>query len=196
MTTENIVILAITIVIIVYFISIYNDLIGKRNLFKNAFSQIDIQLKRRYDLIPNLVETAKKFMEHEKNTLESVIKARNNCLQASQHAAKDPTNTESVVKLSQMEATLSGSLGKLFALNENYPELKSDQTMIQLQEELVSTENKLSFARQFYNDCVMDYNTYREIFPNSFISGFFKFKNAILWEIKDSAERQNIKIKF
>lgn len=193
---EFIIVLVVILGIVVFFISIYNRLVSLRNRFKNAFSQIDVQLKRRYDLIPNLVETAKAYMKHERETLEAVVKARNSAISANQRAASDPADTQAVHELMGAEAALSGALGKLFALAENYPDLKANQTMSQLMEELTSTENKIAFARQAYNDSVMTYNTAIESFPNSIIANRYQFKAAELWEIESSHEREPIKVSF
>ncbi len=175
---------------------IYNKLVALRNRFKNAFAQIDVQLKRRYDLIPNLVEIAKKYMQHERETLEAVINARNQAASAQQTAAAAPGNPAAMKGLLGAEAALTGSVGKFFALMENYPDLKANQNMSQLMEELTSTENKIAFARQSYNDAVMSYNTARETFPNVLIAGPFGFGEAALFEITDAAEREAQKVKF
>lgn len=177
-------------------IGLYNKLIKLRNRFKNAFAQIDVQLKRRYDLIPNLVETAKGYIKHERGTLEAVIAARNQATQASQRAAADPANAESIRGLLGAEGTLTGALGKLFALVEGYPDLKANQTMQQLMEELTSTENKISFARQAYNDAVMIYNTACETFPSVVVANTMGFKHAELFEIKSEEERKAVKVTF
>jgi len=181
----------------VWLISIYNGLVASRNLFKNAFAQIDVQLKRRYDLIPNLVETAKGYLQHERGTLEAVIAARAGAQSANQRAAANPADADAMKRMITAEAGLSGALGKLFALSESYPELKANQTMMQLSEELTSTENKISFARQAYNDAVMSYNTAIETFPNSFVAGFGGFREATLLEATESAEeRKPVKVSF
>ena len=178
-------------------ISIYNGLVALRNRFKNAFAQIDVQLKRRYDLIPNLVEVAKGYMAHEKGTLEAVIAARNGASTAAQKAASNPADGEAIQGLMAAEAGLSGALGKLFALAEAYPDLKANENMLSLQEELTSTENKVGFARQGYNDSVTEYNTARESFPDVIFAGFFQFKAAELLQATESAEeRQAVKVKF
>ncbi len=178
-------------------ISIYNGLVALRNRFKNAFAQIDVQLKRRYDLIPNLVETAKGYMAHEKGTLEAVIAARNGASTAAQKAAANPADGAAIQGLMAAEAGLSGALGKLFALAEAYPDLKANENMLSLQEELTSTENKVGFARQGYNDSVTEYNTARESFPDVIFAGFFQFKAAELLQATESAEeRQAVKVKF
>ncbi len=174
----------------------YNGLVTLRNRFKNAFAQIDVQLKRRYDLIPNLVETAKGYMKHERDTLEAVIKARNAASSASTVAAANPGDPAAMQQLMGAEAALTGTLGKLFALSEAYPDLKANQNMAQLMEELTSTENKVSFARQAYNDAVMAYNTKREIFPSNLVAGMFNFGPAELFEIKNETEREAPKVAF
>ncbi|MGF1657352.1 MAG: LemA family protein [Verrucomicrobiales bacterium] len=186
----------ILLLIVVFIIGIYNNLVTLRNRFKNAFAQIEVQLKRRYDLIPNLVETAKGYMAHEKDTLDAVIKARNMAASANQAAAADPSDPSAMQKLNQSEGALGGALGRLFALAEAYPDLKANQNMMQLSEELTSTENKVSFARQAYNDSVMQYNTAREVFPNNIIAGMFNFVAAQLFEIENPGEREAPKVSF
>jgi LemA protein len=177
-------------------ISIYNRLVAGRNRFKNAFAQIDVQLTRRYDLIPNLVETAKGYMKHERETLEAVINARNTAVSGLKAAAADPSNPDAMKKLADAEQGLSGALGRLFALSEAYPDLKANENMMQLSEELTTTENKVAFARQAYNDTVMDYNTLRESFPNNFFAGWFNFRAAELLDIEDEAKRETPKVSF
>ena len=178
-------------------ISIYNGLVALRNRFKNAFAQIDVQLKRRYDLIPNLVETAKGYMAHERQTLEAVIAARNTAVGANQRAAADPADAAAIQGLATAEAGLSGALGRLFALSESYPDLKANQNMMQLSEELTSTENKIAFARQAFNDAVMSYNTRVESFPDNILAGMFQFKSAELLQATESAEeRKAPKVSF
>ncbi|HEX4975612.1 MAG TPA: LemA family protein [Pseudomonadales bacterium] len=174
-----------------YFVGIYNNLVRLRNQYKNAFSQIDVQLKRRYDLIPNLVETTKTYLSHERGTLEAVIAARNKAQTANLDADPEHMNT-----LIQAESGLNQALGRLIALTENYPELKANQNMMQLSEELTSTENKIGFARQAYNDSVMSHNTAIESFPDLFIARSFRFFPAKLWESQDSVEREPLKISF
>jgi LemA protein len=181
----------------VWLISIYNGLVAARNRFKNAFAQIDVQLKRRYDLIPNLVETAKGYLKHERGTLEAVIAARTGAQSANLRAAANPADADAMKQMIAAEAGLSGALGKLFALSESYPDLKANQTMMQLSEELTSTENKISFARQAYNDAVMSYNTAIETFPDSFVAGFGGFREATLLEATESPEeRKPVKVSF
>jgi LemA protein len=195
MTT--IIIVAILLVLFVAFpIAIYNRLVALRNRFKNAFAQIDVQLKRRYDLIPNLVETAKAYLKHERETLEAVIQARNQAQQTERQAAQDPGDPDSMKRLMQAEQGLSGALGRLFALSENYPDLKANQNMMQLTEELSSTENKIAFARQSFNDAVMNYNTGREKFPNIIFANMFGFREAQLFEIESAEERQAPRVSF
>jgi LemA protein len=180
----------------VFAISIYNRLVAGRNRFKNAFAQIDVQLTRRHDLIPNLVETAKGYMKHERETLEAVITARNTAVSGLKAAAADPSDPEAMKNLAQAEQGLSGALGRLFALSEAYPDLKANENMMQLSEELTTTENKVAFSRQAYNDSVMDYNTQRESFPNNFFAGWFNFRAAELLEIEDEAKREVPKVSF
>jgi len=186
----------IVAIVAVVAIGIYNNLVTLRNRFKNAFSQIDVQLKRRYDLIPNLVEVAKTYMKHERETLEAVITARNSAASANQKAAGDPGDPSAMKGLMGAEAALTGTLGKLFALSENYPDLKANQNMMQLTEELSTTENKVAFARQAYNDSVMTYNTAREVFPSSIVAGALNFGPAQLFEIENPTEKEAPKISF
>jgi LemA protein len=180
----------------VFAISIYNRLVASRNRFKNAFAQIDVQLTRRHDLIPNLVETAKGYMAHEKDTLEAVINARTAAVSGLKEAAKDPSDPAAMKALAEAEQGLSGALGRLFALSESYPDLKANENMMQLSEELTTTENKVAFARQAYNDSVMDYNTLRESFPNNFFAGWFNFAPAELLEIEDETKREVPQVSF
>lgn len=170
------ILLAVLVAVAIWAMTLYNGLVAARNRFKNAFAQIDVQLKRRYDLIPNLVETAKGYMAHERETLEAVIKARNQAVTAAQAASGNPGNPAAMAALGQAEGALTGVLGKMFALAEAYPDLKANQNMLALQEELTSTENKVSFARQGYNDSVMEYNTRRESFPDTIFAGMFGFQ--------------------
>jgi len=189
-------ILVILVVLVVLAISIYNRLVAGRNRFKNAFAQIDVQLTRRHDLIPNLVETAKGYIKHERETLEAVINARNTAVSGLKAAAADPSDPAAMKNLAEAEQGLSGALGRLFALSEAYPDLKANENMMQLSEELTTTENKVAFARQAYNDSVMDYNTLRESFPNNFFAGWFSFRAAELLEIEDEAKREVPKVSF
>ena len=182
--------------VLVYVISSFNKLVGLRNRFKNAFAQIDVQLKRRYDLIPNLVETAKGYLKHERGTLEAVIAARNAASAANTRAAANPGDPAAMKELMAAESTLGGTLGRLFALSEAYPELKANTTMNNLMEELTSTENKVSFARQAYNDSAMTYNTARESFPSNIIAGMFQFTPAELFQIENKAEKEAPKVSF
>src|SRR5262245_12733289 len=191
------VVLGVIVALAVWAIAIYNGLVALRNRFKNAFAQIDVQLKRRYDLIPNLVETAKGYIKHERETLEAVIKARNVAVGAAQAAAAAPGNPAAMQSLGQAEGALTGVLGRLFALAESYPDLKANQNMLALQEELSSTENKVAFSRQAYNDSVMEYNTKRESFPDTIFAGMFNFGPAELLQATESAEeRKAPKVSF
>ncbi len=175
---------------------IYNSLVSLRNRFKNAFAQIDVQLKRRYDLIPNLVEVAKGYLKHERETLENVTKARNIAYTASQAAAANPADANAMKSLVSAETGLTGALSRLMVVSEQYPDLKANQNMMQLTEELTSTENKIAFARQAYNDSVMTYNTTRETFPNVVFAGMFGFLPAELFKIEDATERNAPKVQF
>lgn len=194
--TALIILIALVVLVIAWSVGIYNKLISLRNRFKNAFAQIDVQLKRRYDLIPNLVEIAKNYMKHERETLEGVIQARNQAQQAEKQAAQKPDDPEAIKNLMGAEQALSGSLGRLFALSENYPDLKANQNMMQLSEELSSTENKIAFARQAFNDSVMNYNTYREKFPNMIFANMFSFSEAQQFIIDSPEERKAPKVSF
>jgi len=180
----------------IFSIGIYNGLVRLRNLFKNAFSQIDVQLKRRHDLIPNLVETAKAYMAHESGTLEAVIAARNGAESARQAAAANPGDAVALQKLGAAEGGLGGMIGRLFAVAEAYPDLKANANMMQLSEELTTTENKVAFARQAYNDSVLAYNNKREVFPNNIFAGIFGFSEAALFEIEAPAEREVPNVQF
>ena len=190
------VLLLLAIVLGLWVAGIYNSLVALRNRFKNAFAQIDVQLKRRYDLIPNLVETAKGYMKHEHDTLEDVIKARNIAYTASQSAAANPADAGAMKNLVSAESGLTGALSRLMVVSEQYPDLKANQNMMQLTEELTSTENKVSFARQAYNDSVTVYNTTRETFPNVIFAGMFGFTDAQLFQIEESTERNAPKVNF
>jgi len=187
---------AVIVLLIAWVVSLYNRLVTFRNRYKNAFSQIDVQLKRRYDLIPNLVETAKGYIRHERETLEAVVAARNHAVTAEQQAAARPGDPEAMRQLQSAEAGLTGTLGRLFAVAEAYPDLKANQNMMQLSEELTSTENRVAFARQAYNDSVMSYNNRREVFPSSIVAGMFNFASAALLEIEDPAKREAPKVSF
>jgi LemA protein len=182
--------------LLVYAVSSFNKLVGLRNRFKNAFAQIDVQLKRRYDLIPNLVETAKGYLKHERGTLEAVIAARNVASAASVRAAANPGDPGAMKELMAAENTLGGALGRLMVVSEAYPELKANTTMNNLMEELTSTENKVSFSRQAYNDSVMTYNTARESFPTNILAGMFNFAPAEPFQIENKAEKEAPKVSF
>jgi LemA protein len=182
--------------VLMWLVSAYNRLVSLRNRYKNAYAQIDVQLKRRYDLIPNLVETAKGYIKHERGTLEAVIAARNAASTANTKAAQNPGDASAMKELSGAETALTGSLGRLFALSEAYPDLKANTTMMQLMEELTSTENKVAFARQAYNDSVMAYNTQRETFPTNTIAGMFNFTAAESFVIDKPEEKEAPKVSF
>ena len=190
------IVLVIIVFLVVACVAMYNSLVTLRNRFKNAYSQIDVQLKRRYDLIPNLVETAKGYIKHERGTLEAVTNARNQASSANAKAAVNPGDAGAIKNLIGAEAVLTGALGRLFAVAEAYPDLKANQTMSQLMEELSTTENKIAFARQAYNDAVMSYNIGREKFPNVIIAGAFGFSEAVLFEISVPEEREAVKVSF
>jgi LemA protein len=191
-----IILLVVVAVLVFWGIGIYNRLVSSRNGFKNAFAQIDVQLTRRYDLIPNLVETAKGYMKHERETLEAVITARNSALAGLKAAASNPGSAAAVDQLAGAEAGLGGALGRLFALAESYPDLKANANMMQLSEELASTENRVAFARQAFNDAVMSYNNTREMFPNSLLAGTFGFEPAKLLEGPAPEKREPPKVSF
>ncbi len=190
------IVLAVILGLVVWVVLIYNKLVTLRNAFRNAFAQIDVQLTRRHDLIPNLVETAKGYMAHERETLEAVIQARNQAASSLKQAAADPTNLVAIGQLGEAEGMLAGTLGRLFALSEAYPDLKANQNMMQLSEELTATENRVAFARQAYNDAVMVYNNAREVVPNNFIAGPFGFVAQPLLEIENVAMRAVPKVSF
>jgi LemA protein len=183
------VILAIIVLFVVWAVGLYNGLVAARNGFKNAFAQIDVQLTRRHDLIPNLVETAKGYLAHERQTLEAVINARNVAVAGLKAASANPGDPAAVQQLAGAENALTGALGKLFALAEAYPDLKANQNMMQLSEELTATENRVAFSRQAYNDAVMGYNNKREMFPGSIVAGMFAFLPAQLLEIESPEKR-------
>jgi LemA protein len=191
-----IVLVVAVFLLVVVIAGMYNRLVTLRNRYKNAFSQIDVQLKRRYDLIPNLVEVAKGYIKHERETLEAVIQARNAAYAAGQQAARNPGEPQAMTALGGAEGQLTGALGRLFAVAEAYPDLKANQNMLALQEELSATENKIAFARQAYNDSVMSYNTQREVFPTTVIASMFNFQAANLFEVEQPAEREAPKVSF
>ena len=188
--------LVLAVLAIAWFAGIYNNLVNLRNRFGNAFAQIDVQLKRRHDLIPNLVETAKAYLAHERQTLEAVIAARNSAEGARQSAASDPSDPQAMKRLVDAEAGLSGVLGRFFALSEAYPDLKANQNMMQLTEELSTTENKIAFARQAYNDAVMQYNNKCEMVPSNLVAGMFGFRKAEFFEVESESERAPVKVQF
>jgi len=190
------VIVVLGLIVVGWIVGNYNGLVTLRNRFKNAFAQIDVQLKRRYDLIPNLVETAKGYMKHERETLEAVIAARNTAYAASKAAAANPADAAAMKNLLGAESGLGGALSRLMVVSEQYPDLKANQNMMQLTEELTSTENKISFARQAYNDAVTGYNTKREVFPTNLIANMFNFAEAQLFQVDTAAERNAPQVKF
>ena len=190
------VLLAALVFVGFFLVGIYNTLVGLRNRFKNAFAQVDVQLKRRYDLIPNLVETAKGYMAHESGTLTAVVEARAKATQANVRFAGNPTDPAAMRDLAQAESGLSGALGKLMVVSENYPELKADATMRTLMEELASTENRIAFSRQAFNDAVLFYNNGREVFPQVFIANAFGFTAAEFFKIEDPVEKVAPKVAF
>ncbi len=190
------ILIAIGVLLALYLISVFNGLVRARNLMKNAFAQIDVQLKRRYDLIPNLVETAKGSMKHERETLEAVIRARNAAFTAVSQAAANPGNRAAMQSLMGAEAVLEQAMGRLMAVVESYPDLKANQNMMQITEELTSTENKVSFSRQAYNDAVMFYNNLREVFPNHLIAGVMGFSVAASYELQNPVEREAVRVQF
>ncbi|MBK1872138.1 MULTISPECIES: LemA family protein [Marinobacter] len=188
--------LIVIAVAVIYLVSIYNRLVSLRNQFKNAFAQIDVQLQRRHDLIPNLVEAAKAYLVHEKSTLTQVMEARNNAVSAQKDAARDPGDGTKIQRLGGAENLLTKALANFYAVAENYPDLKANETIQQLMEELSSTENRVSFARQAYNDGVMSYNIFREQFPNNVIAGMFAFKETSQLELESPEARQVPKVAF
>ena len=194
--TSFLIFLAILAAIVFWAIGIYNRLINERNRVKNAFAQIDVQLTRRYDLIPNLVEAVKGYMKHERETLEAVIKARNAAASSLDAAKADPANAQAIKELGASEGALASALGRLFALSEAYPDLKANQNMMQFQEELASTENKVAFSRQAFNDAVLQYNNSAQNFPNNIIAGMFNFALASFLEIESEEVRQAPEVSF
>jgi len=194
--TSFVIFLAIIAAVIFWAIGIYNRLVNERNRVKNAFAQIDVQLTRRYDLIPNLVEMVKGYMKHERETLQAVITARNSASSSLQAAKADPSNAQTMQELGASEGALTSALGRLFALSEAYPDLKANQNMMQLQEELASTENKVAFSRQAFNDTVLQYNNSAQNFPNNVIARFFSFDLASFLEIDGVEKRAAPEISF
>lgn len=196
MDTWLIVVLALVVVAVLSVVKIYNRLVGLRNRFRNAFAQIDVQLKRRYDLIPNLVETAKGYLKHERETLEAVISARNQAAAAGDRASQNPGDPAAMKSLSGAESGLAGALSRLMVVVERYPDLKADRTIAQMMEELTSTENRVAFARQAFNDAVMKYNTAIEVFPAVAVANMFGFNRAEFFEITAPEEREAQKVSF
>lgn len=194
--TTTLIGIAVIAVVVFGIVAIYNRLVSYRNQFRNSFSQIDVQLQRRHDLIPNLVEAAKAYMSHERNTLAEVMEARNGAVSAQKDAAADPADGGRIQKLGNAENLLSGALANFYAVSENYPELKANETVQQLMEELSSTENRVAFARQAFNDTVMNYNTYREQFPNNILAGMFSFKPADQLQLESPEARTAPKVTF
>ncbi|HEX9802673.1 MAG TPA: LemA family protein [Gammaproteobacteria bacterium] len=194
--TAGWIVLGLIAALVIYVIAIYNGLVALRNRVKNAFSQIDVQLQRRYDLIPNLVETAKGYLKHERETLEAVISARNQAQAAASRAGLDPTAAGAISELAGAENLLGAAMGRFFALAEAYPDLKANQNMMQLSEELSSTENRIAFARQAYNDAVMTFNTKCESFPDNLVANNFGFRQAELLELEDQQARKAVKVSF
>lgn len=188
--------LGVVLFLVMFIIKLYNSLITLRQQQKNSFSQIDVQLTRRYELIPNLVESAKAFMKHEQETLEKVILARNQAFQAKKNVSLDPSSAEAMTKLIAAESTVKSTMGSFLAVAESYPELKSNENMKTLMEELASTENRVSFSRQAYNDATMEYNIKREVFPSSLIASIFNFAPCALFELEDPKARQAVKVSF
>ena len=194
--TSFVILLAIIVALILYVVGIYNNLVNLRNRVKNAFAQIDVQLTRRYDLIPNLIEAVKGYMKHERETLDAVISARNAAISNLEAAKADPSNADAIKKLGAAEGLLDGALGHLFALSEAYPDLKANQNMMQLQEELASTENKVAFSRQAFNDSVLSYNNKVENFPNNVIADMFRFELASFLDIQSEEKREVPNVTF
>lgn len=196
MPTTLLVLISVIVVVAIYVIIIFNSLVSFRNRVKNAFSQISVQLQRRHELIPNLVESAKAYMAHEKETLTAVIEARNQAKTATEAADAHPESASAIKELMKAEMALSGSLGQFFALSENYPQINADQTISDLMEELTSTENKVSFSRQAYNDAVMNYNTYREQFPNFIVANMGGFKPSASFHLDSIDYKKPVKVSF
>lgn len=194
--TSFLIFLAIVAAFFMYAVGIYNRLVNLRNRVKNAFAQIDVQLTRRHDLIPNLIEAVKGYMKHERETLEAVINARNSAVSNLDAAKQDPSNAAAIEKLGASEGALGSALGRLFALSESYPDLKANQNMMQFQEELSSTENKIAFSRQAFNDGVLTYNSKAENFPNNVIAGMFRFELASFLEIESKEKREVPQVSF
>lgn len=194
--TTTLIGLGVVAVAVLYLVIIYNRLVSLRNQFKNGFAQIDVQLQRRHDLIPNLVESAKAYLSHEKSTLTQVMEARSGAVTAQKNAARDPSDGSKIQKLGAAENLLTKALANFYAVAENYPELKANETIQQVMEELSSTENRVSFARQAYNDGVMSYNIFREQFPNNVIAGLFAFKQTAQLELESPEARQAPKVAF
>jgi len=194
--TVALIILGVFVVLILWIIMIYNRLVKLKNYFKNAFSQIDVQLNRRYDLIPNIVEAAKAYLTHERETLDAVISARNAAAAAMKAAKRDPSNQQAMQALISAESALGGSMLSFNALTEAYPDLKANETISQLQEELTSTENRIAFSRQRYNDDVMNYNTQRSLFPDVVFASIFRFDEAVFFELADAKQAQAVRVKF
>lgn len=194
--TTTLIGLGVIAVVVIYLVTIYNRLVSLRNQFKNGFAQIDVQLQRRHDLIPNLVESAKAYLTHEQTTLTQVMEARNGAVSAQKDAARDPADSKSIQRLGSAENLLTKALANFYAVAENYPDLKANETIQQLMEELSSTENRVSFARQAYNDGVMSYNIFREQFPNNIIAGMFSFKETSQLELESPEARQAPKVSF
>jgi LemA protein len=190
------ILLGLIVLLVFFIVGVYNRLVAARNNYKNAFAQIDVQLTRRYDLIPNLVETVKAYIKHERDTLEAVVRARNAAVSGLQAASARPGDAAAMQQLAGAENTLAGALGRLMVVVEAYPDLKANQNMMQLTEELTSTENKVAYARQAYNDSVMTYNTSREVFPNNFVANMFRFDAAELLEIENTEMRAAPKVSF
>jgi LemA protein len=192
----TIILLVIVVAVVLYVIAMYNNLVSLRNRVRNAFSQIDVQLTRRYDLIPNLIESVKGYMSHERGTLEAVVQARNVAAAGLKRAAADPSDPEAIKALAAAETTLGGTLGRLFALAEAYPDLKASRNMQQFQEELTSTENKVAFARQAFNDSVLGYNNACQSFPSNILANNFGFRLAEFLEIEQPEKREAPKVSF